>query len=120
MDKKYSKNSRTVFSTEVGRICPECANPVTECRCKQQKSDQIPGDGIVRIRREVKGRRGKTVTTISGVPLNNSGLDQLASELKRKCGVGGSVKDKIIILQGDQRSKITPLLKDKGFTVKSG
>lgn len=118
MNKKSSENSRLVFSTTTGRICPECANPVKECLCKQKKSDQIPGDGIVRIRREVKGRRGKTVTAISGVPLNNSGLDQLASELKRKCGVGGSVKDKIIILQGDQRSKITPLLKAKGFTVR--
>ncbi len=118
MNKKSSENSRLVFSTETGRVCPECANPVKECRCKQQKANQISGDGIVRIRREVKGRRGKTVTTISGVPLKNSGIEQLASELKRKCGVGGSVKDKIIILQGDQRSKITPLLKDKGFTVR--
>ncbi len=118
MNKKDSDNYRPVFSTEFGRICPQCAKPVAECRCKQQKSDKKPGDGIVHIRREVKGRRGKTVTTISGVALNNSELDQLASELKRKCGVGGSVKDKIIILQGDQCLKITPLLKNKGFTVR--
>ena len=69
------KNSRLVYSTESGRMCPECGQPVEKCSCKGKKGQKTaqapPGDGVVRIRRETKGRKGKTVTAVSGVPLDD-------------------------------------------------
>ncbi len=76
------------------------------------------GDGVVRVRRETQGRGGKTVTTISGVSLASDALLALASELKRRCGTGGSVKDHVIEIQGDHRPAIVAELEKRGFTVK--
>jgi len=117
MPKKNFQNSQPVYSTGVGRICPECKQPIANCTCQQSK-ETPPTDGIVRIRREVKGRRGKTVTTISGVPLPTDQLEALARALKRSCGSGGSVKDGVIIIQGDQRQVVASILKEYGFKVK--
>lgn len=101
------KNSRLVYSTETGRIKED------------QPAPSIPqGDGIVRIRRETAGRNGKGVTTISGVPLDEPKLKELAKALKVSCGVGGSVKNGVIEIQGDQRDKIKAELEKRGFTVK--
>jgi translation initiation factor 1 len=94
---------------------------VTECTCKNKKSKPGPNlknDGIIRIRREVKGRRGKTVTTISGFEIDADKLRKLAAQLKRRCGTGGSVKDGIIIIQGDHRETLLLELKKQGFTAK--
>ena len=100
-------------------MCPNCGNPINSCTCKNAAAAPAPAkDGIVRIRREVKGRGGKTVTTISGVPLHKAGLQQLATELKRQCGTGGSMKNGIILIQGDHRNKLVELLKKKGYNVK--
>ena len=87
------------------------------------KSDPVAprrprGDGIVRVRREVKGRRGKTVTTIEGVPLPDGELRDLGSELKRRCGSGGAVKDGVIEIQGDHRDALVAELEGRGYTVK--
>ena len=61
-----------VYSTDAGRHCPDCNQPVGACICKQSV---VPaGDGIARVRRETKGRGGKTVTTVSGVPLAEDAL----------------------------------------------
>jgi len=76
------------------------------------------GDGIVRVRRETQGRGGKTVTTISGTGLASDALAELASDLKRRCGTGGSVKDWVIEIQGDHRTAIVAELEQRGFTVK--
>ena len=76
------------------------------------------GDGIVRIRREVKGRKGKGVTTVSGIDRDAHGLKQLAAELKRKCATGGSVKDGVIVIQGDHRETILCEMQKNGFTAK--
>jgi translation initiation factor 1 len=76
------------------------------------------GDGIVRVRRETQGRGGKTVTTVSGVGLASDELLALASDLKRRCGTGGSVKDYVIEIQGDHREAIVAELEKRGFTVK--
>jgi len=76
------------------------------------------GDGIVRVRRETQGRGGKTVTTISGVPLAGDALTALASELKRRCGTGGTAKDGVIEIQGDHRDVIVTELEARGYTVK--
>jgi len=76
------------------------------------------GDGIVRIRRETKGRGGKAVTVISGIPLAATALKDLARQLKKRCGVGGSAKDESIEIQGDQRQVLKMELEKRGYTVK--
>ncbi|MFC1857915.1 translation initiation factor Sui1 [Thermodesulfobacteriota bacterium] len=116
------EDSRLVYSTESGRICPSCGKPASTCICKTKKVNKTqsayPNDGIVRIRREVKGRKGKTVTAIFGVPLDDKELQQLAKTLKRRCGTGGSVKDGIIIIQGDHRKTLLDEIKKQGYTAK--
>ena len=73
---------------------------------------------MVRVRREVQGRHGKTVTTISGVPLPQDALRALASELKRRCGTGGSAKEGVIEIQGDHRELLVAELTARGYVVK--
>ena len=76
-----------------------------------------PARGRVKVRREVAGRRGKAVTTVSGVPLDDAGLRELAGRLKKRCGVGGSAKDGVIELQGDHRDTVVAVLRDAGYDV---
>lgn len=102
-------SSRLVYSTETGRIKPDKSKPATP------GSDH---DGIVRLKKESKGRGGKGVTLITGLPLNESELKSLAKELKQLCGTGGTIKDGIIEIQGEQREKLRPALENKGYTVK--
>jgi translation initiation factor 1 len=115
-------DSRLVYSTESGRICPSCGQPTARCTCKKKKTVKkqsiYPNDGVVRIRREVKGRKGKTITTVVGVPLNDKKLQQFAKILKRLCGTGGTVKDGVIIVQGDHRDTLLKEIKQQGYTVK--
>jgi translation initiation factor 1 len=89
-----------------------------ECRGTCKSSAKPAGDGIVRVRRETKGRKGKTVTTISGLPLGEDGLREFASQLKRQCGTGGSIKDGVIIIQGDHGDALIPVIQQQGYTVK--
>jgi translation initiation factor 1 len=110
--------ARTVYSSGKGRICPTCSAPLDMCRCKQVRSRVPAGDGIVRIRRETKGRKGKTVTTVSGVPLPEDELRDLAKQLKQRCGTGGALKDGVIEIQGDHRDVLKAELDERGFTVK--
>ena len=79
---------------------------------------QTKQDGIIRIRREVKGRKGKTVTVIYGFQFDQGDLKSLAKLLKQQCGTGGSVKDDMIIIQGDHREKLMKLLEAQGHKVK--
>lgn len=109
-------NSRRVYSTESGRICPGCDRPVSACACKQ--SDPPFGDGVVRIRRELKGRRGKTVTSVTGLPYNPGDLKDYASSLKRRLGTGGSVKEGCLIIQGDHRAALKKIFEEEGLRVK--
>ena len=105
-----------VYSSGCGRTCPHCGNAIADCACrKNPRADR--GDGIVRVRREVKGRRGKTVTAISGIPLPEDELRALASDLKRSCGTGGSAKDGVIEIQGDHRDALVRLLRERGYSV---
>jgi translation initiation factor 1 len=116
-------NSRLVYSTESGKICSECQNPFSECTCKKKKSRSQPNikiDGIIRVQREVKGRKGKAVTTVSGFQINAAKLKKLATDLKRRCGTGGSVKDGVIIIQGDHREILITELNNRGFKAKIG
>lgn len=105
-----------VYSTDSGRHCPDCAQPVDACICKQTR---LPaGDGIARVRRETKGRGGKTVTTVSGVPLTLDALQELASALKKRCGCGGALKDGVIEIQGDHVELLLAELSKRGFQAK--
>lgn len=116
--KQYASNHRLVYSSDSGRICPECSRPVNNCVCRK-KSSQPAGDGIVRIRRESKGRGGKTVTVISGIPLPEAGLNEVAKLLKKRCGSGGTVRDGSIEIQGDHREILLAELAARGYKVKS-
>lgn len=110
---------RTVYSSQTGRMCPRCGRPVAACRCKAPERPRAPqGDGIVRVRREVQGRHGKTVTTISGVPLASDALRDLAGELKRRCGTGGTAKDGVIEIQGEHVETLMAELTARGYRVK--
>jgi len=117
MMKQRSLNSALVYSTEAGKICPTCGQRVADCLCKME-SPIARGDGIARVRREVNGRGGKTVTVVSGILLPAPALNALATELKRSLGSGGSVKAGDLILQGDHRDAVIPFLEKRGFTVK--
>ncbi len=109
-----------VYSTESGRHCPDCGEVLDACRCGEQaEAERVAAlDGVVRIRRETSGRKGKGVTTISGVPLVEKELKQLAKKLKQRCGTGGAVKDGIIEIQGDHRETLKTALEAEGYQVK--
>ena len=117
--------SRLVWSSESGRICPECSKPVSTCICKKKKkgeSDNLsrnyPADGVVRIMRETKGHNGKTVTIIGNTPFKENELKEFAKKLKARCGTGGSVKDGEIIIQGDHRQTILDEIVKQGYKAK--
>ena len=80
-------------------------------------AERMAGGGRVKVRRETAGRRGKAATTVSGVPLDDAGLRDLAGRLKKRCGVGGSVKDGVIELQGDHREVVVQVLRGDGYDV---
>lgn len=106
-----------VYSSEHGRMCPQCRQPLKQCRCKQ--ATQTPaGDGVVRVARQTKGRKGAGVSLVTGVPLAGAELKTLAKELKQKCGCGGTVRDGVIEIQGDQRDLLVELLQQKGYKAK--
>ena len=110
--------SRLVYSTDVGRTCPVCRQAMAACVCKSARA-VAAGDGVVRVSRSSKGRGGKTVTLVQGVPLDDAALTQLGKQLKAACGTGGTVKDGVIEVQGDHRELVMRLLSDKGYTVKA-
>lgn len=117
MPPKKSKASGLVYSTEFGRMCPVCNNPLTECTCRRERNVS-EGDGVVRLQRQTKGRKGKGVTLVTGVPLADPELIQLCKLLKKKCGSGGTVKDGVIEIQGDHRDRLMIELTKRGWTVK--
>lgn len=111
-----TKHGGLVYSTDQGRICPECEQAIDACLCQQTRTPT--GDGIVRICLDTKGRKGKGVTVLKGILLDEPALKKLTKELKQKCGVGGALKEGNIEIQGDQREALMQLMKDKGFQVK--
>jgi translation initiation factor 1 len=106
-----------VYSTDAGRMCPACRQPVAQCVCGQ-RSVVPAGDGVVRVSRETKGRGGKAVTLVKGVSLDAAGLAALGKQLKAACGTGGTVKDGVIEIQGDHVERIMATLKAQGLVVK--
>ena len=116
--------SRLVWSSESGRICPDCGKPVSSCMCRnkkngtQQPARKYPDDGIIRIMRETKGHNGKTVTIIGNTPFKETELKEFAKKLKARCGTGGTVKDNEIIIQGDHRQVILDEIIKQGYKAK--
>ena len=110
-------NSRIVYSTGLGSLCPNCRRAVRECVCPKG----APGaakPGAVRVSRETQGRAGKGVTVITGLPLSMSDLEALATQLKKRCGSGGTVREGVIEIQGDHRDVIVAELIKAGWQAK--
>jgi translation initiation factor 1 len=117
MSKRKNTNNTLVYSTDSERRCPQCLRPLVDCVCGDSKPASN-GDGVVRLHRETKGRGGKAVTIIKGLPLAGSELKSLARELKKKCGVGGALKGENIEIQGDLREFLKGELEKLGYRVK--
>ena len=113
-------NSRIVYSTGAGRMCPACGWPASNCRCSKgaAATEAIPARIVAKLRVEKKGRGGKTVSVVDGLPNNATFLKELCVELKRTCGTGGVVLDGAIELQGDLRDRVREYLVKRGFVVK--
>ena len=109
--------SALVYSTDSGRMCPVCRRPVVGCACKTA-SAIAPSDGVVRVSLDTKGRAGKGVTLVRGLPLDAVALAALGKQLKAACGSGGTVKDGTVEVQGDHRERVMATLKAQGFVVK--
>lgn len=112
--------SRTVYSTGKGRMCPRCGWPESNCQCSSSRAANapVPSRIVAKLRMEKKGRGGKMVTVIDGLPHNEAFLKGLAQELKHSCGTGGTVTEGGIELHGDLRNRLREILAQKGFTVK--
>lgn len=109
---KSSANSRLVYSTDGGRMCPECRAPIEQCKCKAKPAGK--GDGVVRVSRQTKGRGGKSVTLVTGLALDAAALALLGKQLRTACGSGGTVKDGVIEVQGDHCELVMEALKKHG------
>ena len=107
-----------VYSTDAGRMCPSCRQPLAACRCGKAAASTASGDGIVRVGRESKGRGGKTVTLVRGLALDEAALAALGKRLRSACGAGGAVKDGVLEIQGDHRERVAALLAEAGHRVK--
>lgn len=128
--KSKTPTSRLVYSTERGRKCPRCGWPLSNCACSGQKAARVSqkaaspkpsgpsADGIVRLERQTKGRKGKGVTLIKGVPLASAELAALGKKLKKLCGSGGTVKDGVIEIQGDHRDRLFEEIVKLGWKAK--
>jgi len=117
MEKKGSGETVLVWSSELGRACPGCGRAAASCVCRKAQG-RPAGDGIARVRRETKGRGGKTVTVIAGLAGSDAELVKLAGELKRRCGSGGTLKDGVVEIQGDHCDLVMAELARQGLTAK--
>jgi translation initiation factor 1 len=115
---KDRENARIVYSSAAGKICRGCGQPERGCRCGQASSDAVPARPVAKLRMEKKGRGGKTVTVVFGLPNNAAFLRDLTQQLKRACGTGGTATDEGVELQGDLRERVREFLLGKGFLVK--
>lgn len=113
---KSSSNSSLVYSTDGGRTCPTCRQPLAQCTCDAARA--IVGDGVVRVSRETKGRGGKAVTLVKGLALDATALAALGKQLRAACGAGGTVKDGVIEVQGDHCAVVMTKLEQLGHRPK--
>lgn len=116
--KSNNSDSHLIYSTDFGSACLDCGKPKNSCICRQMKKKALPEtNGAVRLRYETALRKGKGVTLIKGLPLSEEKLLELSKKLKQQLGIGGTVKDFTIELQGDHREKAAQILRKLGYTV---
>ncbi|MEW6370741.1 MAG: translation initiation factor Sui1 [Pseudomonadota bacterium] len=113
---KSSSNGGLVYSTDCGRMCPACRQPLVQCACKTKAAPV--GDGVVRVSRQTKGRGGKSVTLVKGLALDAAALAVLGKQLRTACGSGGTVKDGVIEIQGDHCDLVMETLRKQGHNPK--
>ena len=113
-------NSRLVYSTGGGRLCATCGWPANDCKCSHRfaAAEAVPEKISAKLRIEKTGRGGKTVTVVYGLPRNAAFLKELAQDLKRTCGTGGTATEDGVELQGDLRDRVREQLQKKGYVVK--
>jgi translation initiation factor 1 len=112
-----ASKERIIYSTGIGRRCPNCLRAPSECVCRKGTPGKV-GDGIVKVSRETQGRKGRGVTVITGLLLTTKDLETLASQLKKRCGSGGTVDADRIEIQGDHRDTLVAELANQGWRVK--
>ena len=115
---KNSASGTLVYSTEVGRTCPQCRSALAQCTCKAKTASALPGDGVVRVSRTTKGRGGKSVTLVTGLALDAIALASLAKQLRTACGAGGTLKEGVIEVQGDHCELVMQALDKLGHRAK--
>ena len=113
-------NARLIYSTDTGGKCPVCGWPQRDCQCSTRRAatEAVPTRVVAKLRMEKKGRGGKTVTVVYGLPRNPEFLRQLSQELKRACGAGGTVVEDGIEIQGDLGARVRAALEKRGYVVK--
>lgn len=113
-------NARLIYSTDTGGKCPVCGWPQRNCQCSSRRdvAAAIPARIVAKLRVEKKGRGGKTVTVVYGLPQNSEFLKELSQELKRACGTGGTATEEGVELQGDMRERVRDVLTKRNFVVK--
>ena len=116
--KDKDNNSTLVYSTGLGRMCPSCGKQSDTCTCKKEKNNPAKADGNVRVERSTKGRKGKGVCLIKGIPFEDAQLNALAKQLKQLCGTGGTIKNSVIEIQGDHREMLVKELNKLGYNAK--
>jgi translation initiation factor 1 len=109
---------RLVYSTDAGRVCAGCGWPEASCRCSQAAEEKVPARPVAKLRLETKGRGGKSVTVVDGLPKNEKFVSALCAELKKVCGSGGTARETAVEVQGDHRERLAKLLAARGFLVK--
>jgi len=115
---KSSSKGGLVYSTDGGRMCPECSHVLAECVCRTVATKLPVGDGVAQVARETKGRGGKSVTLVKGLALDPLALALLGKQLRTACGSGGTVKDGVIEVQGDHCERVIEALKKHGHRAK--
>ena len=116
----FKSNARVVYSTDSGGTCVGCGWPQRDCKCSRKRAANapVPTRVVAKLRMEKKGRGGKTVTVIYGLPRNEAFLKDLCGEVKRACGTGGAVVDGGVEVQGELRDRVRGVLEKKGYVVK--
>jgi translation initiation factor 1 len=113
-------NARLVYSTDSAGRCPGCGWPQRNCQCSRTHAGKadVPARIVAKLRVEKKGRGGKTVTVVYGLPQNTEFLRELSQELKRACGTGGTATDDGVELQGDLSERVRSELTKRHYIVK--
>lgn len=114
---RKSATGGLVYSTDGGRMCPDCRQPVAGCRCAAAPAAPA-GDGVARVTREKQGRGGKTVTVVRGLPVPADDLVALGKRLRTACGAGGTVRDGVLEVQGDHAERVVAWLQAAGHAAK--